>query len=161
VHIATKRGQAGLLLQRLIKLVEDDRVSLGARPSGTRVAGVLQTEARDGPDVRADETLVRPAHEPSTSLEYYVFYAWDDDTEGGKERERTVDRLCAEAEARGLAIIRDKSAMKIGDRISKFLDRIGKGAVDGRVCIALSDKTSSPPTACTNYSTCGASLLPG
>jgi hypothetical protein len=71
VHIATKRGQAGLLLQRLIKLVEDDRVSLDARPSGTRVAGVLQTEARDGPDVRADETLVRPAHEPSTSLEYY------------------------------------------------------------------------------------------
>jgi internalin A len=140
VRIATNRGQAGLLLQRLIKLVEDDRVSLGARPSGTKVAGILQTEARESPDARADETLIRPAHEPSTGLEYYVSYAWGDDTEGGEEREGTVDRLCAEAEARGLAIIRDKSAMKIGDRISTFMDRIGKGAVNGRVCIVLSDK---------------------
>ena len=40
VHIATKRGQAGVLLQRLIGLVEDDRISLGARPSGKSVTGV-------------------------------------------------------------------------------------------------------------------------
>jgi internalin A len=30
--------------------------------------------------------------------------------------------------------------MKIGDRISTFMDRIGKGVVNGRVCIVLSDK---------------------
>ena len=30
--------------------------------------------------------------------------------------------------------------MKIGDRISIFMDRIGKGAVNGRVCIVLSEK---------------------
>jgi internalin A len=36
VHIAAKRGQAGLLLQRVIKLVEDDRVSLGDAPAGRR-----------------------------------------------------------------------------------------------------------------------------
>jgi internalin A len=156
VLIATKRGQAGLLLQRLIKLMEDDRVSLGARPSGTKVTGVLQTEARDGPDAKGDETHVRPAHEPSTRLKYYISYAWGDDTEEGKERERTVDHLCAEAEARRLTIVRDKSAMKIGDRISTFMDRIGKGAVNGRVCIVLSDKYLKSPTACTNYSTCGA-----
>jgi internalin A len=140
VHIATKRGQAGLLFQRLIKLVEDDRVSLGARPSGTKATGVLQTEARDRPDAKPDETLIRPAHEPSARPEYYVSYAWGDDTEEGKEREATVDRLCAEAEARRLTIVRDKSAMTIGDRISTFMDRIGKGAVNGRVCIVLSDK---------------------
>ena len=141
VHIAAKRGQAGVLLQRLIALVEDDRISLGARPSGKNVTGVeAKAEAREAPDAKADEARVRPAYEPSKVLEYYVSYAWGDDTVEGKEREAVVDRLCAEAEARGKHIIRDKTAMKIGDRISIFMDRIGKGAVNGRVCIFLSDK---------------------
>jgi internalin A len=141
VHIAAKRGQAGLLVQRLIELVQDDRISLGARPSGTKVTGVgLNAGVRDGPNAKADQTPVRPTHEPSTRLEYYVSYAWGDDTEEGKKREGTVDRLCTEADARGLKIVRDKSAMKIGDRISTFMDRVGKGAVNGRVFIVLSDK---------------------
>ncbi len=56
------------------------------------------------------------------------------------QREAVVDRLCSEAVTRGTRIIRDKTAMKIGDRISIFMDRIGKGVVNGRVCIVLSDK---------------------
>ncbi len=35
--------------------------------------------------------------------------------------------------------------MKLGDRISTFMDRIGKGAVNGRVCIVLSDKYLKSP----------------
>jgi internalin A len=142
VHIATKRGQAGVLLQRLVWLIEnDDRISLGTRPSGKKVTGVEpKAEERDGPDAKADETPVRPGHEPSTRFEYFVSYAWGDDTADGKEREAIVDRLCAEAVGRGETIIRDKTGMKIGDRISTFMDRIGKGAVNGCVCIVLSDK---------------------
>jgi internalin A len=145
VYIATKRGQAGVLLQRLIRLVEDERISLGARPNGKNVTGVdTKVEVREAPD-KVDEVPVRPAYEPSKVLEYYVSYAWGDDTTGGKEREAVVDRLCSEAKARGKRIIRDKNAMKIGDRISIFMDRIGKGAVDGRVCIVLSDKYLKSP----------------
>jgi internalin A len=141
VHIATKRGQAGVLLQRIVALVEDDHISLGARPSGKNVTGVeAKAQARDASDAKADEAPVRPAYEPSRALEYYVSYAWGDDTAEGKEREAVVDRLCSEAEARGKRIIRDKTEMKIGDRISTFMDRIGRGAVNGRVCIVLSDK---------------------
>jgi internalin A len=142
VHIATKRGQASVLLQRLIELVENDRISLGARPSGKNVTGVAKAEVREAPD---DEVPFRPAYEPSKVLEYYVSYAWGDDTTEGKEREAIVDRLCSEAEARGKRIIRDKTAMKIGDRISTFMDRIGKGVVNGRVCIVLSDKYLKSP----------------
>jgi internalin A len=146
VHIAVKRGQAGVLLQRLIELVENDRISLGARPSGKNVTGVeAKAEAREAPHAKAAEVPVRPAHEPSKLLECYVSYAWGDDTTEGKGREAVVDRLCAEAEARGKRIIRDKTAMKIGDRISTFMDRIGKGAVNGRVCIVLSDKYLKSP----------------
>jgi internalin A len=102
-------------------------------------------EAPEPPDAEADEMPVRPAHEPSNALEYYVSYAWGDDTTEGREREAVVDRLCAEAEARSKRIIRDKTAMKIDDRISTFMDRIGKGVVKGRVCIVLSDKYLKSP----------------
>jgi internalin A len=140
------RGQAGVLLQRLIELVENDRISFGARPSGKNVTRVEpKAEAREAPKAKADEVPVRPAHEPSKVLEYYVSYAWGDDTTEGKERQSVVDRLCSEAEARGKRIIRDKSAMMIGERISTFMDRIGKGAVNGRVCIVLSDKYLKSP----------------
>ena len=88
---------------------------------------------------------IRPAHEPSKVLEYYVSYAWGDDTTEGKEREAVLDRLCSEAEARGKRIIRDKTAMKIGDRISTFMDRIGRGVVNGCVCVVLSDKYLKSP----------------
>ena len=141
VHIATQRGQAGVLLQRLIGLVENDHISLGARASGKKVTGIEpKAEARDDPNAKADETPVRPGHEPSTRFEYFVSYALGDDTAEGMAREAVVDRLCAEAVGRGKTIIRDKTEIRIGDRISTFMDRIGKGAVNGRVCIVLSDR---------------------
>jgi internalin A len=139
VHIATKRGQAGVLLHRLVELVESDRISLGARPSGKNVTGVEpKAEAREA--AKAEDAPVRPAYEPSKDFESYVSYAWGDDTPEGKERDEAVDRLCAQAEARGKHIIRDKNATKYGDRISTFAARLGKGVVNGRVCIILSDK---------------------
>ena len=145
VHIATKRGQAGVLLQRLVKLIEYNRISLGARTSGKKVTGVEKAEAREAPDAKADKVPVRPAHEPSKVLEYYVSYAWGDDTMEGKERVAVVDRLCSEAEARGKHIIRDMTAIKTGERISIFMDRIGKGVVNGRVCVLLSEKYLKSP----------------
>ena len=75
--------------------------------------------------------------EPSTKTEYYVSYAWNDDTPGSPEREAFVDQLCAAAEKKGIKIIRDKTAMRYGDRISKFMSRIAHG---DRIFIVLSDK---------------------
>ena len=70
--------------------------------------------------------------------EYYISYAWgDDSSHDAREREQFVDRLCAEAETRGITIIRDKTAMRFGDRISKFMNRIARG---DRIFIVLSDK---------------------
>ena len=75
--------------------------------------------------------------EPSTKTEYFVSYAWNDDTPGSPEREAFVDQLCAAAEKKGIKIIRDKTAMRYGDRISKFMSRIAHG---DRIFIVLSDK---------------------
>jgi hypothetical protein len=101
IRIETKRGQAGVLLLRLLKRIEDDRISLGARPSGRHVAGIeAHYEIVRDDDPKASDISIRPTHVPSSSIEYYVSYAWGDDTPEGKDRETTVDRLCAQAEAR-------------------------------------------------------------
>ena len=75
--------------------------------------------------------------EPSTKTEYFLSYAWNDDTPGSPEREAFVDQLCAAAETKGIEIIRDKTAMRYGDRISKFMSRIAGG---DRIFVVLSDK---------------------
>jgi hypothetical protein len=47
---------------------------------------------------------------------------------------------CARKVRRGQTHHPRQTAMNVGDRISTFMERIGKGAVNGRVCIVLSDK---------------------
>ena len=58
---------------------------------------------------------------------YFVSYAWGDRTPEGQQRELIVDQLCAAAEERGINILRDKKVLGLGDRISKFMQRIGRG----------------------------------
>jgi len=93
------------------------------------------------PDEPARSPL-RFAPEPAAQPEYYVSYAWGDDTPEGREREAIVDRLCAAAAESGLSIIRDKTTLGVGDRISKFMGRLGRGS---RVFVVLSEKYLTSP----------------
>jgi internalin A len=135
IRVQTQRGQAELLLKRVLELIDEKHDALGARPrERSAMAHVTKMEARE---LEGGPAAIRPAHEPSTKLEYFVSYAWGDDTEDGREREVIVNQLCDAATARGITIIRDKTAIHPGDRISKFMERIGRG---DRVFIVLSDK---------------------
>lgn len=75
--------------------------------------------------------------EPPPMTEYFVSYAWNDRAPGGPEREKDVDRLCAEAAARGITLHRDKTDIQMGDSIAKFMRRLAGGS---RVFVVLSDK---------------------
>jgi hypothetical protein len=79
-------------------------------------------------------------------FDYCVSYAWGDDTPEGKKREDYVDQLCKDAARLGRRILRDKTAMGVGDRISEFMHRLAKGK---RVFIILSDKYLRSPN-CTH-----------
>lgn len=85
-----------------------------------------------------------PSHSqrPPPAKEYCVSYAWGDATPEGRERDALVDRLCDEAQARGTIILRDKDVLGLGERISKFMERIGRA---DRVFIVLSDKYLESP----------------
>lgn len=78
-------------------------------------------------------TFVR---EPASRTEYCVSYARGDATPEGKDREAIVDRFYAEAERRRIKILRDKRVLGLGDRISRFMQRIGRA---DRVFVVLSE----------------------
>lgn len=82
------------------------------------------------------------SQEPKLQPEYCISYAWKDASPEGQERETIVDRLCAEAEGRGILILRDTSVLGLGDRITKFMRRIGRA---DRVFVVLSDKYLKSP----------------
>ena len=70
----------------------------------------------------------------------YVSYAWSD--EGNPDREVQVDALVEQARKKGVDIVRDKDALKTGDRISDFMRKIGGG---DRVFVFLSHKYLTSP----------------
>ncbi len=76
----------------------------------------------------------------ASQKKWYVSYAWADDSD--PKREQKIDALCADAEKRGLQIVRDRATLVHGDRISEFMRQIGEG---DRVFVFLSDKYLHSP----------------
>jgi hypothetical protein len=104
--------------------------------------GEIEYVERSSAAHQREEARRLRGREPDRKPEYFVSYAWGDRTPGGREREAFVDKLCAEAEKRGIAILRDKKVLGLGDRISKFMSRIGQG---DRIFVVLSDKYLKSP----------------
>jgi internalin A len=80
---------------------------------------------------------IKPAHEPSPRSEYFVSYAWGDNTVEGRERETVVKRFIDAAAAKGITLIYDRNSLRPGDRTSVFIERVGRG---DRIFIFLSDR---------------------
>jgi internalin A len=144
IRLGTQRGHAAELLRRLSAIVEQENDQMGVRPATVApqrpAPGVVGTEGE-----REKQEKARPlqfAEEPRSGAEYFVSYAWGDATAEGRQREAVVDRLCAAAGERGIAVLRDKTALGVGDSISKFMQRIGRG---DRIFVILSDKYLRSP----------------
>jgi internalin A len=129
----------GLQLERARSLLGDPRdiptddieefVALSIVREGTRIG-----KERESALARMSVLTAKP--------EYFVSYAWGDHTLEGLAREDIVDRLCEAAEKRGISILRDKKMLGLGERISKFMERLGRGS---RVFIVLSNKYLQSP----------------
>ena len=140
ITVQTQGGQAALLLERLVKLVkeEEQRIGMTSSKKEPRSAGIIgRMEAREAADKMDAAGALRFAQAPVPKPEYFVSYAWGDTTPGGRDRERVVDHICAAAEERGITILRDKKVLGLGERISKFMQRLGQS---DRVFVILSDK---------------------
>jgi internalin A len=142
-------GDAAKLLERALKLVDERVERFGAKPTSrsTSLDRTREDEPRRaaqdlGGDRRDPAVDLRPGFAPRAQPELYVSYAWGDATPEGVVREKAVDDFCAAAEARGIKIIRDKTAMQLGDEIPKFMDRLVNAE---QVFAFLSDKYLKSP----------------
>jgi internalin A len=145
ITIQTQRGQAAVLLGRLVKLVEEEQNRIGMTSSGRPATPTLAAaDAEIAHALEKPETspALKFTQEPAPQSEYFVSYAWGDSTPEGRTRENVVDHLCDAAKQRGISILRDKKIFGLGERISKFMQRLGRG---DRVFVVLSDKYLKSP----------------
>jgi internalin A len=130
ILVETRGGRAEDLLAQLCQRVERTQQQLG-----------LEGKTDDPAPARAEaETPLKIDRRPDDRLRIYVSYALADDSD--PTREQKVDETCAEAKKRGLTLIRDKDALKPGDSIKAFMERLGQG---DRVYVFLSDKYLKSP----------------
>jgi internalin A len=158
LRLRTQGGQAAALLERLLAEVEDGQGEWGVSKPPRAISrrgqrGQRQSPIRLGPDNRSaaepmeTEEVVAPpplkfVQEPKTQREFFVSYAWGDETPEGRERVAPVDAVCAAARERGMEVLRDRDVLHPGDRISRFMARIGGG---DRILVVLSDKYLQSP----------------
>jgi internalin A len=129
VRLATKGGRGRELMDRLAARIGEENDRLGLRPQ------VKSSTPAALPDPGPSEPPLAFGPEPATRPQYCVSYAWNDDS--APDREAIVNQLCADAESRGIHILRDKTDMCIGDRISAFMHRLAEGQL---VFVILSEK---------------------
>ena len=73
----------------------------------------------------------------------FLSYAWgDDSSESARQREQVVEGLCLKLAAESWEVVRDKTAMRVGDEISAFMKRITRADL---VIVVLSDKYLHSP----------------
>ena len=121
IRIRTQGGQAAELLTRLRKRLQAQNQRWG-----------LLAEERDN-IASGDAIPAAPlifSQPPKPGLQYYVSY------KRGGDSAAMVDRLCREAQARGIHVLRDTTELRFNDRISQFMQAIGQG---DRVFVILSD----------------------
>ncbi len=128
VTLQTKRGQARALMERLADRIEQENDRLGLQPTASCALP---------PGRRAEDPATVFGPEPPGDFDYFVSYAWGDDTPEGKQREAYVDALCTETNRWGRKVPRDKQTMGLGDCISAFMRLLGQRK---RVFVILSDK---------------------
>jgi internalin A len=135
LRVRTQDGQAALMLQKAVKVIERVQTRLSMRPVDVE---------RSSPAIELPaSSAISPGPEKPKMPEWYVSYAWGDDrTPEGRARKEIVDQLCDVAEAEGHHILRDQDVLSLGDSISAFMRQIGGG---DRIFVILSDKYLRSP----------------
>ncbi len=127
LQLRTQGPQAKHLLDSLQELIEQQTQNWRMK---------MKKHAAPEPEASPNLQPLAFVAEPSTQVRYAVSYAWD------KASPDVVDALCSAAEARGIRIVRDKTDVKVGDSLSKFMQQL---AAHDRVFVILSEKYLKSP----------------
>ena len=136
IQVKTQGPQAAQLLAILQKQLGRDTRDWNLHMKNTGTKPALLPEPPITPASPPTLSQLQFGTEPTTTIRYGVSYGWTDDSS------QLVDGLCQAAEERNIIILRDKTALGIGDRISPFMQRL---AAQDRVFVILSDKYLKSP----------------
>jgi len=145
LRIRTQRGRAKELLEQSIGWIDHLARQSGcenfdAAPATVKASAKkgLSKEARPDEESKRHEKAEPDFGPPPRKLakSYCVSYAWT------TESSDFVDRLCADALSNDIEVIRDKTHLGLGERISKFMSHLGGG---DRIFIILSRKYLESP----------------
>lgn len=144
IEVQTKGGDARGLIAAIDKALEQTLHHTGCRSWGRMRESELLLQVKKGKAIaredKAEEAEIPVVLDftepPRTGTTYAVSYAWTD------ESSDLVDQLCEGAEAKGVAILRDKTAVGLGDRLTKFMRSL---AAQDRVFVILSRKYLESP----------------
>jgi internalin A len=139
IRISTHGGRAAELLGRLRKRLEAQNRQWGLECVEVPGEGRDNIAPSDVIPAASSLEFIQP---PTPGLEYCVSYAWGDASPEGVARGEVVERLCQSAAAKGIHILRDRDDLALGERLSKFMSRIGQG---DRVFVIISDKYLKSP----------------
>jgi internalin A len=147
IRVTTRGGQAAELLGRLQGWVKREIERSGCRdwaikksphllrPAHPKIAGRGSVVGPE-PEVAAPARTLEFTPPPSDAIPYCVSYGWNE------ESMALVNRLCEEASRRGKKVLRDLTGLGLGDRFTRFMQRLGTG---NRVFVILSDKYLKSP----------------
>lgn len=99
-----------------------------------RVAGDVKMAIK--PDAIPQQESAGFVAAPLPGVRYGVSYAWN------SKNDALVDQLCAAAQQRGIHILRDKTTLGIGDKITPFMQKLG---AQDKVFVILSEKYLQSP----------------
>jgi internalin A len=143
IEVETKDGNARALIQAIHKSLERTFYHTGCRhwERERESEALLQmkkgkTPAREEQARATEPKALEFSEPPRINTTYAVSYAWTEESTG------MVDQLCERAEAKGIAILRDKTAVGLGERLTKFMRNL---AAQDRVFIVLSKKYLESP----------------
>lgn len=144
IEVETKGGDARGLIAAIDKALERTLHYTGCRSWGRMRENELLLQVKKWKAISREEkaeeddipVVLDFTEPPRTATTYAVSCAWTD------ESSDLVDQLCKMAEAKGVAILRDKTAVGLGDRLTTFMRSL---AACDRVFVILSRKYLESP----------------
>jgi internalin A len=140
IRLQARGPAAETLLTRLAAVVREKNQALGLTPEEDAPAAPVSRHLPAiprGEETPASADQLRPAVEPPGCRSYAVSYVWNDADGTGPDREEPVRALEAEAERRGIALLRDRTHMRFGNSIDAFMRQLTQAE---RVVVILSGK---------------------
>jgi hypothetical protein len=158
IVLQVQADRGGELLERVSQWIEQCNTAAGSPPCDVEGEPRSHIQRRTALGIRSPPLHEQEEHadplgaglplqitdppQPDRQPQVCVSYAWKEEHSSDPERAMKVQQFCDALAAAGRMVVRDTTHMKLGDRISEFMRRIGEA---DRIHVFLSDSYLKSP----------------